>query len=519
MRRGSGNTAFIGLVAMLVALAALGWLLFDIQEQPAGGGDGQNETLFVYCAAGTRPAIQEIVDQYKAEFGVTIEIQYQGSNTLLSQIEIASTGKANAGDVYIAADDSYIDQAIQKGLVRESIAVARQRPVIVVQKGNPKGITGIDDLLNKDVITALGNPDQAAVGKVTRKLLKATSQWDQLEAHVREHGVFKPTVPEIANDVKLGTADAAITWDATLNNYPELEGIRVPALDAGTANISVGILTSTEQSARALHFARYISAPEKGQTILAKRGFEGTPGDPWADKPTLTFFCGAVNRAAVQPVLDAFEVREGVQLDVSYNGCGFLTGTMKTIQDQDTERGFPDTYMACDVYYLDVVQEWFEAGINVSDTSIVIAVPKGNPRNIRELSDLAKPGMRVAVGQPQQCTIGVLTKKLFAAEGLTDSIEPNIVAQKVSSAQLIPDVAAGAVDAVLAYATDTRAAADRVDAIEIESQAAIAIQPFSVARTSRNKLLASRLFKAIAESQSSFEAAGFHWRLNTEAAP
>lgn len=511
MRRGSGNSALIGLIAMLLALAVLAWLLVDIQQPKSLRSGGEQDTLFIYCAAGTRPAMQVIVDQYESEFGVGIEIQYQGSNTLLSQIEVARTG-----DLYIAADESYINMAIERGLVRESIPFARQRPVIAVQKGNPKNITSIDDLLKKDVSTAFGNPDQAAVGKVTRKLLRASKQWAQLEARIRAGGVFKPTVPEVANDVKLGTVDAAIVWDATLNNYPELEGIRVPELDAGTADIMVGVLASTDQPPRALHFARYLAAPEKGQRVLRSKGFETTPGDPWSDVPTLTFFCGAVNRAAVEPALEAFKKREAVDLNVSYNGCGFLTGTMKTIQDQDTERGFPDTYMACDVYYLDVVRDWFEEGVNISDTKVVIAVPKGNPKGIETLTDLAKPGMRIAVGQPKQCTIGVLTRRLFEVEGLTESIEPNIVAQKVSSAQLIPDVVDGTVDAVLAYATDTRAASDRIDAIEIDSETAVAVQPFSVARSSKNKQLAARLFKTIAESQKSFESAGFRWRLDAD---
>ncbi len=92
-----------------------------------------------------------------------------------------------------------------------------------------------------------------------------------------------------------------------------------------------------------------------------------------------------------------------------------------------------------------------------------------------------------------------------------------MVTEKASSAQLIPDVVAGTVDAVLAYATDARNESNRIESIEVESKTAMAIQPFTVARSSRNKQLARRLFAAIAESQSSFEAAGFRWRLGTGA--
>lgn len=497
----------IALIVAVCALIVLAWMLVDIAEPVGVDAKQGNQRLFVYCAAGTRPAIEAIVNQYSDEFGVRIEIQYQGSNTLLSQIEVA-----RSGDIYIAADQSYIDKAIERGLVQESMSIARQRPVIAIPKQNPKGIRTIDDLLRSDVTVCLGNPDQAAVGKITRRLLTASGQWDALAARVRADGVFKPTVPEAANAVKLGSVDAAILWDATLVNYPDLTGLRVPELDAGTADIMVGVLTSSEAPTRALHFARYLAAPEKGQQILEAKGFETVPGDPWSETPELTFFCGAVNRAAVEPAIDAFQKREGVRINVNYNGCGLLTGQMRTIRDQSTDSGFPDTYMACDVYYLDVVKDWFQDAVNVSDTRVVIAVPKGNPRGISSLQDLAQPDIRVAVGQPKQCTIGVITRRILDAAGLTDSV--NIVMETTSSALLIPAVANKTVDAALAYATDSQAESDRVDAIVIDVPEALAVQPFSIARSSPNKQLAKRLFLAIARSQKDFESAGFHWRLD-----
>ncbi|MEZ6144222.1 MAG: hypothetical protein R3B91_02070 [Planctomycetaceae bacterium] len=75
-----------------------------------------------------------------------------------------------------------------------------------------------------------------------------------------------------------------------------------------------------------------------------------------------------------------FEEREGVEINTIYDGCGILTGRMKTIEGQQTSLGFPDVYMACDVYYLDNVREWFQEAANVSDVEIVIAVPKRERR-------------------------------------------------------------------------------------------------------------------------------------------
>ncbi len=219
----------------------------------------------------------------------------------------------------------------------------------------------------------------------------------------------------------------------------------------------------------------------------------------------------------MESIINAFQQREGVIVNTVYNGCGILTAQMRTIRDQRQGGGFPDTYMACDRFYLDSVKDWFQDGVDISDTEVVIAVPKGNPGNVKTLADLAKPGMRVSLGQPEQCTIGVLSRAVLEAEGIYADVLKNVVTQTASSAMLLPTVATGSVDATLAYATDTKAESDKVDAIPIESPAALAIQPFAIARSSQHKYLGRRLYDAIARSRNEFELAGFHFRLDNTA--
>ncbi|MEZ6119072.1 MAG: substrate-binding domain-containing protein [Pirellulaceae bacterium] len=480
-------------------------------DSMADNGDN-GDVLFMYCAAGVRLPVEEIVAAYRKEYGVSVQLQYGGSNTLLSQLEVAKTG-----DLYLAADESYTILATQKGLIRESIPLAVMRPVIAVRKGNPKQIRGIDDLLRTDITTALGNSDQAAIGRTTRQLLSRSGHWPRLESHVTKTGVFKPTVPEVANDVVLGSVDAAIVWDTTLALYDDLQAIRCPELDAGAANVMIGVVTSSSQPTDALRFARYLSASDKGLSVFTKHGFQAVDGDIWSEVPQLTFFCGSVNRRAVDEVIKEFQQREGVIVNTVYNGCGILTAQMRTIRNQKQGSGFPDTYMACDRYYLDNVQDWFQDDVDVSDTEVVIAVAKGNPAGISSLQDLTKDGMRVAVGQPDQCTIGVLTRQVLQAEGVYDAVMQNVVTQTATSAMLVPSVTTKSVDAALAYATDTKAEADKVDSIRIGSAAAKAIQPFAIARTSQHKQLGKRLYDAVAGARDRFESAGFHFRIDSTA--
>ncbi len=504
--RGGGNPIFWISAASLLAVVILSWML--IPKSPDGVSSARPK-LLLYCAAGMRYAMQEIINEYQEAYDVEISAQYQGSNTLLAQIDVTKKG-----DLYLAADDSYVALAREKGLAAESIPLALMKPVIVVHKDN-KSIKGLDDLLDPANRVCLGNPEAAAIGKKTRKLLLRSGHWEKLNANVTKNGVFKPTVNEVAVDIKLKSVQAGIIWDATVGQYPELRQISCPELDSGEATIQICVLKGSTNPTAALSFARFIAARDRGLQTFSKKGFRILEGDTWQQHPEITFFAGSVNRRAIEPVIKTFEQREGVTVNTVYNGCGILTSQMRTLQ-KTKGKGFPDSYMACDVYYLNTVQDLFEEGTHISDTDIVMVVQKDNPKKILQLSDLKRPGIRIALGHPEQCTIGILSRRLLESTNVYEAIKENqnIVTETASSALLIPNITTGAADVVLAYRTDTLAEQARLDVISIPSDLAKAIQPYSIARSSRFKRLNGRLLDTISRSREKFEAAGFNWRLD-----
>lgn len=133
----------------LLAVVGLSFLLFLVARPPRS--EAGNEPLLLYCAAGIKPPVLELAKRYESEYGVTVQPLYGGSGTLLSNIEAS-----NQGDVFIAADQSYIDIADDKGLTAETLPLGYQRPVIAVSEGNPKEIAELEDLLRADVRVAVG---------------------------------------------------------------------------------------------------------------------------------------------------------------------------------------------------------------------------------------------------------------------------------------------------------------------------------------------------------------------------
>ncbi len=512
----------IFLVASLLAsIALIGLLVLGNPNRKAS--KQVVRTIQLLAAAGLREPIQEIASRYEAECGVKVDIQFGGSNSLLSQIKV---NRLSTPDLLLVADESYTQQAVESNLAKEVLAIAVQRPCVIVQKNSTLQIRSLDDLMVPGRRLSIGNPDQAAIGKVVREALQkaptadGSNQWKRLETQVLQHGVYKPTVNEVANDVRIGAVDAGIVWTSTVSSPAYQESLRVielPELSSESEIVSMAVLSSSPQPTEALKFARYVSAKNRGLEVFRSHGLEVKEGDDWVVRPEINFFCGAVNRRVIEPILEKFQEREGVVVNTVYDGCGILTGRMKTIQNQDQSQGFPDLYMACDRFYLDNVKQWFEEDVDISDIEIVMVVPRGSVL-ISSPADLLKPGIRVAIGQPDQCTIGALTKRLLDRDGIYESLmkkqldRNETVVEKSSSALLVPDVLTGHVDAAIAYLSDVMPNREKVDIVHFEAGNNVAVQPLSVASNSRHKQLLRRFYDAVYREASSFESKGFHFR-------
>jgi molybdenum ABC transporter molybdate-binding protein len=465
-----------------------------------GTPKGTKQQLVLYCAAGIKQPVDEVAREYEGRYPVEIQLQYQGSGTLLSSLTVTRTG-----DLFLAADQSYLDLAREKDLVAEVLPLARMHPVIGVAKGNPKHIRGLDDLLRKEVRVALGSPEAASIGKQTEKLLTKTGHW----ARVKEAAVvFKPTVTDLANDLKIGSVDAAVVWDATANQYPEIEAVRVPAFDKATKDVLIGVLNSCKQPTAALRFCRYLGARDKGLQAFAEHGYEVVEGDVWAERPEILFYSGGVNRVAIEDTVHEFEAREGCSVSMVYNGCGILVGQMKA-------GGRPDAYMACDVSFVPPVADLFLRPQDISSTRIVMLVPKGNPLGLKRLNDLAKPGLKLGLANPEQSTLGALTKRLLEEQGIYAQVWKNVKTSTPTADLLVNQLRAGkgSLDAVVVYKANCNRIGDTLEIVYLPDENAKATQPITAAKGTKYPYLVSRLIADIASAKSRkrFESSGFHW--------
>ncbi len=194
---------------------------------------------------------------------------------------------------------------------------------------------------------------------------------------------MKPTVTEIAADLQLrhgGCRPSSGTPPSRSSRSSRPSS--VPELSRHAENASAAILSACTQPQEALKFARYLAAPDRGGKVFEAHGFKPAGGDKWAEKPEMILYSGGVNRPAIEKLLVEFADREGVTVTTVFNGCGILCAAMKTMGDSSNPK-FPDAYYACDVCFVPPVAEHFPEAVMLTETDIVIAVPKGNPKNVK----------------------------------------------------------------------------------------------------------------------------------------
>ena len=162
----------------------------------------------------------------------------------------------------------------------------------------------------------------------------------------------------------------------------------------------------------------------------------------------LVVLSGAGLMKPMEEMRKNFEKKHNLTVDVHYGSSGEIFGMVAAGQ-------------ACDVLIPGAEKYTQDALKNgwVIETSIhklvlhvpVIAVPQGNPANIRGFEDLARPGVKVAIGDPKAPAIGRVAKKMLKKANLWEKVKPNIEVYAPTVNQLLIYVALKQVDAAVIW--------------------------------------------------------------------
>lgn len=239
-------------------------------------GEAPDQGLFLYCGAGLRPAMEDLRQDYTQRTGVPVLVSYAGSGCLLSMLTFA-----RSGDLYMPGERYYVDQAKADGHLQEDVTAAYFVAVVMVQKGNPKGIHSLQDLAREDVRVGIGHPDSVACGLVARKILEKAGLWDAVKANIDARGAYTGAAMELSNALSLKALDAAINWDAMA--YPVLQDVdilTIPREKNIDVPVPLAVLTWSRQKDAAAGFVRF-ALSEAGRAHFENHGYH-TAMEPYA---------------------------------------------------------------------------------------------------------------------------------------------------------------------------------------------------------------------------------------------
>ena len=181
-----------------------------------------------------------------------------------------------------------------------------------------------------------------------------------------------------------------MVWDATARQFG-LEFVEVPVFQQQAGEqATLGVVAATKYPTAALHFARYLTARDRGELAVAKNLFQPMPdADVWEDRPEMTLMSGAMLKPAIDELIKRFKQREGVDDRHELQRLRHPRGDNEGHEGrrERARHAFPDAYFSCDVSFMKqraAVVRGLQAVISRND--MVLAVPKGNPTGVKSIA-------------------------------------------------------------------------------------------------------------------------------------
>jgi len=218
---------------------------------------------------------------------------------------------------------------------------------------------------------------------------------------------------------------------------------------------------------------------------------------------------GAGLKPALEPIAKLFTEKTGIKVEHSY-----LCSAMVLTNMQLTRTG--DIMIPGSQHYMDLAIE--KEVIDPKSVAIagymipVIGVQKGNPHNITCIEDLAKPGLKVGVGEKESLAVGRLAFEMLKRLGIYDAVMKNVVLTGGSATKLMLPLAMKNLDAEINWLAMCTNFAEKVDIIKIDPRKlAYSVAPIGMTTYTKNKDAAQKYldFVVSKEAQAIFAEHGF----------
>ena len=226
-------------------------------------------------------------------------------------------------------------------------------------------------------------------------------------------------------------------------------------------------------------------------------------------KTEVVVFAAASLTDAFEEIRKDFEKQhENFRLRMSYAGS-------QSLRTQIQNGAAPQIFASANAQHMQslVDQGLVDTSAVFATNQLVIAVPKGNPAGINELSDLPK-AERLVLAE-SSVPAGAYAEQML--ESVSDDFAKRVLGRVVSREthvrQTLQKVVLGEADAAIVYATDAKAAGDKVEVIAIPAaHNVIATYPIGTIAGSAHQRRAKKFVDFVLSSEGSAHLQAFGFR-------
>lgn len=223
-------------------------------------------------------------------------------------------------------------------------------------------------------------------------------------------------------------------------------------------------------------------------------------GPSIAAAETLLVYAGAASKPPTEEVAKLYEQKTGVKVELVFGGSGYMLSQMKLARQGDIYFPGSSDYMEKakrdDAVYVE------------SEKVIVYLVPsinvaKGNPRGIRTIQDLTKPGIRVAIANPEGVCLGAYAVEIIEnafTPAQKTALQANLVNYTESCEKTATAISLKMADAVIGWSVLQHWDPLRIQTVKLPASQIprIGYIPIAISKFTRNRESAQRFIDFMA---------------------
>lgn len=203
----------------------------------------------------------------------------------------------------------------------------------------------------------------------------------------------------------------------------------------------------------------------------------------------LLVFAGAASKPPTEEVALAYEQKTGRKVDVTFGGSGYVLSQMRLAKQGDIYFPGSSDYMEIAKREGDVIAE--------TERTVVYLVPSinvqaGNPQGIQSLADLARPGLKVAIANPEGVCVGAyaveIVEKNFSPEQKA-AFRANLINYAESCEKTATAVSLKMADAVLGWSVFQHWDPERIQTVALRPEEIVRVGyiPIAVSRFTKDR--------------------------------